>query len=1125
MNTHNFSFLTSHYEQLSELATLAEKLLHIDAGSCLTRLRSFAEEMVKEIYKEEKFARLPQATFNELLKSTEFRNSVDKSLWYQLDYLRIEGNRTAHGAVGKIEVAKQALKTAHKLAIYMAVRYANLSIDELPAYIEPTFEASNTATTKRLQALEEEQKHLHAVIAQLEAERLEQARSAEMLSTDDLALRQQQSQQVANSLNWDEATTRRQLIDAMLANADWNLHNRDDVQFEYRLTNFTGSISGKGAVDYVLWDSDGKPLAVLEAKKTSVEVQRGREQARLYADALEAQFGQRPIIFYSNGYETYIWDDAVYNSPRQIFSFYDKESLQKLLFQRQYKLNLAENYPTECTQIAGRNYQTAAIKTVAEHFQNQRRAALIVQATGTGKTRVAIGLTHLLLAKNWAKRVLFLCDRRELRKQADDDFREYLPTEPRCVIGEANQIESSARIFIATYPAMMNRFAQLNTGFFDLIIADESHRSIYNKYGDIFHYFDSLKLGLTATPVGFVSRNTYEMFGCENQNPTYSFSLEEAWEHEPPYLARYEVQEVTTNFLRNGIRYDQLSDEQKRQLEEDLGEEMAQHADFEGSQIGRNIISYETDSIIIDNLMQNGLKAKNGIMGKTILFAQSQKHAEHLEQVFCDRYPQFGTKMCKVIHNNVPHVDRLITEFKDPNNAFRIAISVDMLDTGIDVPSILNLVFAKSVRSKVKFWQMIGRGTRLCPKLLDGDQDKTKFIIFDHHQNFTYFDEKYQEPEDLNQAKSLLQSCFDARLAFAKVAKAKNQHWDLIRHLLQQDILALPLDAIAVKREMRTVVLLRETDLLAELDSTTQHWLEKTISPLMAQRELPESEVQAVRFDRLIAQIQHLWLAGSADLAAYKQSLLDWLSELATNLDVVRKHLLTIERLQQPAFWQSENIAALEQARLILRGIMQYRKQQTTSPFVFGNETKAEDGEIRMTIREPILPQYADRQRYKKLFAEFEQHPVIIKVKQNQAVSKTEIESLFALVLAQHSDVQFNDLIAFYGDTPENLNRLLKEIVGLDSKAISQHFEQFIQQHPNLTALQVRFIDLLQSVIAKHGGITRERLFDAPFTHLHAESIDGIFDVNSADELFELLHPYFVEPLTRAETLGRVNDD
>lgn len=221
--------------------------------------------------------------------------------------------------------------------------------------------------------------------------------------------------------------------------------------------------------------------------------------------------------------------------------------------------------------------------------------------------------------------MLFLCDRRELRKQADEDFREYLPTEPRCVIGDANQIESSARIFIATYPAMMNRFAQLNTGFFDLIIADESHRSIYNKYGDIFHYFDSLKLGLTATPVGFVSRNTYEMFGCENQNPTYSFSLEEAWEHEPPYLARYEVQEVTTNFLRNGIRYDQLSDEQKRQLEEDLGEEMAQHADFEGSQIGRNIISYETDSIIIDNLMQNGLKAKNGIMGKTILFCAKPK--------------------------------------------------------------------------------------------------------------------------------------------------------------------------------------------------------------------------------------------------------------------------------------------------------------------------------------------------------------------------------------------------------------------------------------------------------------------------------------------------------------------
>lgn len=1105
MNVTNFAFLETYQPQLMEQAELAEKLLYVDAGSCLTRLRGFAEEMVRIIYNEEHLPRLPQASFNDLLQSIEFRRSVAPELYLQLDYLRLQGNKTAHGAKGDVMVAKEALKVAHKLAIYMMVRYAYARPDQLTAYQEPLSVVANVNESKRIKELEE---RLQAVIQQLEAERIAQAKQAEMLSDEDLDLRKQQSTQVAQSLGWDEAATRRYLIDAQIAQAGWEVNNPQEVEKEHKLTNFKGTPSGRGAVDYVFWGDDGKPLAVLEAKKTSRSVQDGREQVCLYADALEETYGQRPVLFYSNGYQLFIWDDAVYNTPRQLFNFYDKESLQKLFFQRQYKQDLTQNYPNRCQNIAGRMYQTAAIKAVAESFQNQRRSALIVQATGTGKTRVAIALIHLLLEKKWAKRVLFLCDRRELRRQADEAFKDFLPSEPRCLVGETGEIDNAARVYVSTYPAMMNRFAQLNTGYFDVIVADESHRSIYNKYGDIFDYFDALRVGLTATPVSFISRNTYSLFGCENQMPTYSFDLEEAWAHEPPYLARYVVKEMTTEFLREGIRYDQLSAEQKRQLEEDLGEEEAQNADFEAAQLGKDIFSYATDSAIITNLMEKGLRAKYGRLGKTIIFAQSQKHAEHLEKIFCQLYPQYGTAMCKVIHHGIQHVDHLIGEFKQPDNAFRIAVSVDMLDTGIDVPEILNLVFAKAVRSKVKFWQMIGRGTRLCQSLLDQNADKDHFVIFDHYQNFEYFGEKYQEREDVEQAKPLYQSCFDARLAFAKEAKKQGRYFEWVSELIKQDVLALPLEAIAVKRELETVTIMRESNAISQWDNQSVHRLEKIISPLMGQRPLPENEIQAVRFDRLIAQIQGKWLTKTSDFGAYQNQLLDWLGALA-DLDVVRKHQATIDRLRHGDFWAKENIEALEQARLELRGIMQYRRYDSVISPIYVNTTKVADGKIEIKERIIDAPRYSIKM--KLIFEQFADNIVIQKVKHNQVVSKDEIESLFSLILVQHPNVDLASLKAFYGETVEDLNRLLKEIVGLDAKALEKHFEKFTQNHRDLTAKQVQFLDLLQSFLARHGGITREKLFDAPFTIISHEGIDGLFDPQSADELFDLIEPYFVD--------------
>ncbi|MBU1296718.1 MAG: DEAD/DEAH box helicase family protein, partial [Gammaproteobacteria bacterium] len=556
MKSQNFEFLRPENEALANLAGLAEAVLFIDPGSALTRLRAFAEELTKAIYKEERLPRLPESTLNTMVRDTVFQNCVTKPLVHQLNYLRTQGNETAHGGEGDLRTALMALGTAHQLACYLAIKYYMKKKATIPAFIDIKDNRADAialsgSINKYKEELDKQKKLNDELLEQIEKERTKNLKYLDAPAYPDQLKRKQESQAVADSLQWNEAKTRELLIDAMLVQAGWNISDSESVGIEVEVA-FPNNPSGKGYVDYVLWGSDGKPLAVVEAKRSSSSSdQAGREQARLYANSLEKQFGQRPVIFYTNGYETFIWDDAQYNTPRIVYGFYSKDSLDYLIYQRQYRNNqLEQNNPN--LKIADRLYQINAIKSVAHTFQEQRRKALIIQATGTGKTRVSIALADLMLNAGWAKRVLFLCDRKELRTQASDAFKTNLPSEPRCEIGETNKIDENARIYVSTYPGMMNRFAQLDVGFFDLIIADESHRSIYNRYRDIFDYFDALQVGLTATPVKFISRNTFDMFGCETTDPTYQFGLKEAIEHEPPYLVDFKVKDVTTEFLRDG---------------------------------------------------------------------------------------------------------------------------------------------------------------------------------------------------------------------------------------------------------------------------------------------------------------------------------------------------------------------------------------------------------------------------------------------------------------------------------------------------------------------------------------------------------------------------------------------
>ncbi|MFV5629004.1 DEAD/DEAH box helicase family protein [Acinetobacter oleivorans] len=1101
MKSHNFMFLEKYFPSLTELGAISEAIIYADAGSSITRLRTFAEEVTRSIYSLESLQREPKASFYEILFAPSFQSIITRSLFFKIDYLRRQGNLTAHGAIGDIETAFKCLEAAYDIGLYLVVHYHQADIADIPIFKQ--FAKSDVVDSDLKNQIEQNQK----LCEELERERLKNHRNHK-ISIENAQEKQKLSQYSANSLNWSEANTRKFMIDTMLLSAGWSLSDYEQVKIEVPVKMKDGSF---GYVDYVFYDTNGQPLAILEAKKTSRSVQDGREQARAYADALEMMGFKRPVIFYSNGYETFIWDDIRYNSFRQIYGFYSRQSLANLRFKHEYaEKNIERNNPN--IDIAGRPYQIEAIKTIARKFQNQGRKALIIQATGTGKTRVSIALSELLIRCKWAQRILFLCDRRELRKQADEAFTEYLGSEPRCVIGKTNKIPTDARVYVGTYPSMMNRFAQFDVGFFDLIIADESHRSIYNRYKDIFDYYDALQVGLTATPVKFISRNTFKMFDCDDTNPTFEFGLGDAIGHEPPYLVPFKVHAFTTEFLREGIHYNHLSDEQKRQLEEDLGEEIAKQTTIAGRQIGKKIFSESTDRLILENLMTNGIRDASGsLVGKTIIFAQRQDHAEHLEQLFCKLYPQYGAKVCKVIHNKIHKVERLIEEFKEPDNQFRIAISIDMLDTGIDVPEVVNLVFAKPVMSWVKFWQMIGRGTRLCPNLFGEGKHKKEFLIFDHYGNFEYFEEEYEEPEDIK-AVSLLQSTFEARLNLAKTS-VEHQHMDgfeIATHLIKSDINDLPNDSVNVKKHLKKVHMLQQTDLVQRFELDTQHILKSIISPLMDARLLKEKE--AIAFDKLIALTQESLILQASYYESYRTQILTEIADLAITIQEVRQKKDLIAEVRTQDYWKAITVQDLENLRLELRYLMKYKRNSGSGKGWATPTTTANDGETTTLVSEIKLTSndvIVYKRRIKEVLDEMvAKNSILQKIRKQETVDISEMIMLTSTILSSHPNIHIDVLNDFYGRTAEDLYLTIQEIIGLDSEAVELHFQDFLHSHPSLTAKQVQFLNLLQAYISEYGGITIDKLYESPFDKLAPNGLDGIFSPEDVSALVQVLQPF-----------------
>lgn len=1104
----NFEFLREKHPELADLGGFAERYAWTDPMGSLTKMRLFAEQIVKSIYAAKGFHRNPYDTFIDLLNNDEFRSTTPRVVLDKLGALRKYGNKGAHGDVQGIAATTSnwILKETHSIAQWFFITHSGGTLAETGEFTEPPRPASveeKKAERNRLKKqLEEQEEQMDLLIERLEKVRA-QAEEAEK-SKEEMALLLAQGQCTADALDFSEAETRKQIIDLELLQAGWDvgengqdtLEVKQELEVQNQPTN-----TGTGYADYVLFDDNGLPLAVIEAKKTAVDPSRGKTQAKLYADDLERRYNQRPVIFYTNGFDIWIWDDAKGEIPRKLYAYYSKESLRYCIQKTSTRKNLSELGPKE--EIIDRMYQTETVTRVTEKFETlNRRKALIVLATGTGKTRVAMAICELLFRAGWVQRVLFLCDRRELRKQARDAFAEFLPHEPRIYVSARTRGDKNQRIYLSTYPGMTEAYANFDPGFFDLIIADESHRSIYNKYREMFMYFDALQIGLTATPVHMISRNTYSMFECEDKDPTSYFSYQDAIDHDPPYLVPYRVIRHQTGFLERGVKYSEMTPEQRQQLEEQV--ERPEDVEYEQNQLDVSVISRDTDTKVLRLFMERGIRNANGsTIGKTIVFARNHNHAIYLRDLFYELFPQYGAEFCEVIDNKEVRRDDLITSFKTENKLM-VAISVDMLDTGIDIPQVVNLVFHKPVKSYVKFQQMIGRGTRLCKNLFGEGEHKQEFLIFDHWGNFDYFGENPEERE-ASVSKSIFQLIFESRIDLAQAALKKQDAdaFDRAVELIEKDIRALPEKSIFVKEKRREVETILQSDRIRRFDAQAKHLLCNEIAPLMQWRK-PEAKDAAYKFDLLMTRAAVARLTGSAEVDDLRDVVIEWVARLPVNLNQVRDKLADVVLCKSNGFWMEATVQTLEEMRESLRGIMHLAS--TVNPGTVPIEIDVTDG-AEVVLEAGGALQTNDLRAYRiRVEAVLKQimneSSALQKIRTGRPVTEEEIAELTEQVALQDPHLDLDRLLE--SCNADKLEEALLQVVGLSAEDVNDRFSAFIQQHTELTANQQQFLSMMKSYISNHGALRIEQLYQPPFISLSG-GLDGVFPENLKKELVSIV--------------------
>ena len=1051
----NFDFLLSdpQFDTFSSVAVAAENILHIDVDSCVINCRRAMEFAVKWMYSVDKSLDLPyQDNLQNLMNGEEFRDIVGTDIWRRMDFIRKIGNNAAHGGKKVTEAqAELCLENLFVFLDFVAYCYGE-------NYTEGNFDKSLLSLTpeEALSFVPDNNIDLAALMQENKA--LKEELTARRVV--------QQPSYVQKPLELSEYKTRKIYIDFMLNDAGWT--EGKDWLNEAELPGMPNH-SEVGYADYILYGDDGRPLAVVEAKRTCVDVSKGRQQAKLYADLLEKKYGRRPVIFLTNGFETHIQDNLY--PERKCATVYSKRDLEKLFNLQTMRTSLKNVIINR--GIADRYYQEGAIKAVCKSFdEKNRRKALLVMATGSGKTRTVIALCDVLLQHGWVKNILFLADRNSLVTQAKRSFVNLLPDLSVTNLCEEKDNYTAHCVF-STYQTMMNCIDSVKDdngklftcGHFDLVICDEAHRSIYNKYRDIFNYFDAPLVGLTATPKDEIDKNTYEVFELENGVPTYGYELAQAVKD--GYLIDFMSVETKLKFIEQGIVYDELSDEDKDAYEATFEDENGELPDkIASSALNEWIFNEDTIKEVLHIVMTDGLKIDYGQrLGKTVIFAKNHTHAEKILEIFNKQYPHLPG-FAKVIDNYMTYAQSAIDEFSDPEKLPQIAISVDMLDTGIDVPEILNLVFFKKVMSKAMFWQMIGRGTRRCDNLMDG-KDKDKFYIFDFCGNFEFFRMNNGKPTANMIALQGAIFHLKAQIAF-KLQDLAYQTDELIafRKSLVDDMVRkvreLNKEHFAVRQHLKYVELYSSEDHYKALSYEDTLLMGQELAPLI----IPdEDDAKAVRFDALIY--------GKARSDLYKK--VSGIASVA-NIPEIMAQADLINQILRTDYLDNAGIKEFEYVRENLRDLIKYIPEKKLR-----YDTNFDDEILSVDWEESEL-ENDDLKNYKAK-AEFyiRQHldnEVISKLKSNIPLNENDIKALEKILWNDLGTKE--DYEAEYGAKP--LGEFVREIIGLDMNAAKAAFAEFLND-TNLDERQIYFVNQIVEYIVHNGVMTDlSVLQEPPFT-------------------------------------------
>lgn len=1117
--TSNFDFLCETYPDLHNHAVQAENLIKTAPRASCFYSRYTLEQTVQWLYKNDPYLRPPYDNkLGALIHEQTFKDNLSPGLFPKFRTILKTGNHAVHQNIPIAE--KDALHLVQELfhILYWLCRFYSPNGRNLPSLrFNPDLipESQNTGdyTRQQLQDLENQLSKSDEMRRIAEEKKQQTEEQLNILKAELDALRQQ-NEAVKDTHDYNEADTRRYLIDLLLREAGWDISDPHAV--EYEVIGMPNS-SGKGYIDYVLWGNDGKPLALVEAKRTRKDATQGKHQAKLYADCLEQQYNQRPVIFYSNGYQHWLWDDVSY-PPRSVQGFLKPDELQRIIFRRSNRKALHLVHTN--TDIAGRTYQLEAIRRITEEFQqHKKRKTLLVMATGTGKTRTAIALVDLLKRANWVNRVLFLADRNALLTQAKRAFKTHLPTLTPIDLTQDKAIET-ANVVLSTYPTIFNAINRndsntrfISPGHFDLVIVDEAHRSIYQKYRFLFEYFDSLLVGLTATPRNEIHRDTYQVFDLEPGVPSFAYELSDAISD--GYLVPPHGVNVPFRFLRQGINYDHLSPEEQEEYEATFFDDTTEDLPpaIEPAALNNWLFNLNTIDQALELLMEKGLRVEGGDrLGKTIIFARNHDHANLIVQRFDKNYPHLKGAFAQVIDSHNAYAQSLLDEFSEPHKDPTIAVSVDMLDTGVDIPEVVNLVFFKPVYSRVKFNQMIGRGTRRCPDLFGLGEDKQAFLVFDLCGNFDFFNQEITErdrkpPESLSTrlVKTRLQLAHNLD-SHANDEETKELKANLLDHL-HQHVATMERDNFLVRRHLEAVETFSQRERWEDLSEDDLETITDNLASLP--NGLPRDKELPKRFDLLCLKLQLAILKQDNTFTKYRDKIRDFVTQLEakSNIPMIKEQLPLIEEVKAESWWEDVTPWMVEYVRQNLRELTQFiDKEQRDVVYTNFTDELGEIEETDVPIEQTGFSPYQYRKKVEAYIKANENHIAIARLKRNFPLTESDLTALEEMLFTAEAIESRERFEEAFGKQP-SLPYFIRQLVGLDRNAAKEAFSQYLTPE-TFNANQIRFVETIIDYLTQNGVMDPGLLYEPPFQDFHYEGLDGVFPEAEADQIIEIVRSF-----------------